>query len=520
MSHNEAVVIRVRRCARRPRVQRHRVDVVAVLGDVDRRLGEPRHRLRGRDRAGRELHAARPRPRRRCAPHLDGRLQRAPAGSRRGRRALDLPAHHRAAAVARDAAPQPPHVPAACPSSTSRCQLLGEWGIEPTQKLTEHATRSASTACSTARATSPSSAACSRTRASRSTSTSDDGETKLVLADAPQDERRARAAHRLPRPAQRRRQREHVTEVRVGRRVRPGQVHACAITTTAGRRATSSLASAAAARRRGEARALPLHARRVPVRERQGRGTPARRRQGQVPHATRPRATRSRSGASTPSAATRARSSASRPTCIDLAPGTVLAILDHPQRELGDDKKLLGHRVDARRARSTGDWTPPVRGAQRRRGLSARRCGTPKPKVARRRERDRGRARRRGDPHRRVRPRARPLPLGSREQDGRQQLVLDPREPALGRRRLRRHQPAAHRAGGASSTSSAAIPTGRSIVGPRLHQPAEDALQAAREQDAERLEEQLVARRPAATTRSCSRTRPAASSSACAPRGT
>ena len=44
---------------------------------------------------------------------------------------------------------------------------------------------------------------------------------------------------------------------------------------------------------------------------------------------------------------------------------------------------------------------------------------------------------------------ARAVPLGPLGSDGREQLVLDPREPAVGRRRLRGDEPAARRAGGA-----------------------------------------------------------------------
>jgi len=64
---------------------------------------------------------------------------------------------------------------------------------------------------------------------------------------------------------------------------------------------------------------------------------------------------------------------------IDLAPGTVMRVLDHPQREVGDDKKLLvlESRIDARvneemsplTARSVAPTSP-----------TARLCGSPSPR--------------------------------------------------------------------------------------------------------------------------------------------
>ena len=202
---------------------------------------------------------------------------------------------------------------------------------------------------------------------------------------------------------------------------------------------------------------------------------------------------------------------------VDLAPGTVMRVLDHPAREVGDQKKLLvlESRIDGR---VDGEPLPPVRGPRRRPAVP------PAPPAgeaegAGRGVRYRRRAPGRGDPHRRVRARARAVPLGPPGPARPEELVLDPRQPAVGRRGLRREQPAAHRSGGHRRLPRRRPRPPRDHR-PRLHQPAEDALQAPGAEDPERLEEQLVAHQRGIQRGSCSRTPPAASSSTCAPRRT
>ena len=200
----------------------------------------------------------------------------------------------------------------------------------------------------------------------------------------------------------------------------------------------------------------------------------------------------------------------------------------HPGGGLPDDEppaggsqpgqQALHHRVRDRRDadRRVADARD---GALRRRAVSARHPKTPKPIISGPPERDRRRPRRRGDPHRRVRPRARPVPLGPRGAVGREQLVLDARQPGLGRPRLRHDQPPAHRAGGDRRLPRAAIPIGRSSSAastPTL-QKTPYKLPDNKTQSGWKSNSSPAA---TATTRSCSRTRRARSSSACRPRRT
>ena len=128
---------------------------------------------------------------------------------------------------------------------------------------------------------------------------------------------------------------------------------------------------------------------------------------------------------------------------------------------------------------------------------------------------------RRRDLHRQVRPREGAVPLGPLRQEGREQLVLDPRVAAVGRQGLGRGLDAAHRPGG-----DRRLPRRRSRPAdhhrPRLQRRADAALRAAGEQDAERIKSaQLEGRRRRRTsTRSGSRTRRARSRSSSTPRRT
>ena len=84
----------------------------------------------------------------------------------------------------------------------------------------------------------------------------------------------------------------------------------------------------------------------------------------------------------------------------------------------------------------------------------------------------------RGDLHRQVRPREGAVPLGPRGQEGREQLVLDPRVAAVGRQGLGLGVDPAHRPGG-----DRRLPRGRSRPAdhhrPRLQRRADAAVRAA-----------------------------------------
>ncbi len=112
-------------------------------------------------------------------------------------------------------------------------------------------------------------------------------------------------------------------------------------------------------------------------------------------------------------------------------------------------------------------------------------------------DRGRRRAGRRGDLHRQVRPGEGAVPLGPARQEGREQLVLDPRVAPVGRQELGRDRDAAHRPG-----SDRRLPRRRSRSAdhhrPRLQRRADAAVRPAGEQDAVgRQEPQLEGRRPA-----------------------
>ena len=93
----------------------------------------------------------------------------------------------------------------------------------------------------------------------------------------------------------------------------------------------------------------------------------------------------------------------------------------------------------------------------------------------------------RGDLHRQVRPREGAVPLGSRGQEGREQLVLDPRLAAVGRQGLGLGVDSAHRPGG-----DRRLPRRRSRSAdhhrPRLQRRADAALRAAGRRRRERRE--------------------------------
>ena len=102
----------------------------------------------------------------------------------------------------------------------------------------------------------------------------------------------------------------------------------------------------------------------------------------------------------------------------------------------------------------------------------------------------------RGDLHRQVRPREGAVPLGPARQEGREQLVLDPRVAPVGGQELGRDRDATHRAG-----SHRRFPRRRSRSAdhhrPRLQRRADAAVRPAGEHDAVgRQEPQLEGRRP------------------------
>ena len=116
----------------------------------------------------------------------------------------------------------------------------------------------------------------------------------------------------------------------------------------------------------------------------------------------------------------------------------------------------------------------------------------------------------RGDPHRRARPREGPVPLGPAGQEGRQELVLDPREPDLGRAGAGARCTSRASARRCSSTSSRAIPTARSSSAASTTAPTSPpyALPANKTQSTHQV--QLHRPAAAAPTSSASRTRRAA----------
>jgi type VI secretion system secreted protein VgrG len=157
-----------------------------------------------------------------------------------------------------------------------------------------------------------------------------------------------------------------------------------------------------------------------------------------------------------------------RSNCLELRAGAVLSLSNHP---IADKfKKLLLTNVRTILGESESEAVVSAGRRERRRLLPAR-ADHPPPQHLRRRVRDRRRPRGRDHPLRRVRPRARPVPLGSLWQDGRAVLLLGPGEPAVGRRRLRHGQPAAHRPGGARELPRRQ-PRGAGDRRPHLHQPA------------------------------------------------
>ena len=112
----------------------------------------------------------------------------------------------------------------------------------------------------------------------------------------------------------------------------------------------------------------------------------------------------------------------------------------------------------------------------------------------------------RGDLDRQVRPHQGALPLGPRGHGRREELLLDPGHPGVGRKELGLLVPAPHRAGGGGL-----VPGGR--PGPasgdrqRLQRRADGALRAARTKQTQGTVKSNAPRAAAASTRSASRTR-------------
>ena len=170
------------------------------------------------------------------------------------------------------------------------------------------------------------------------------------------------------------------------------------------------------------------------------------------------------------------RSARSRPTRVDKRSVALRHELDRPRarRRLLDRAATLTPSSPSGRGSSSpssriegtpgGEWRMAGQRGVRRRALPPAAARRPSPSP-RRAERDGRRPGGAGDPHRRVRPGARPVPLGSRGKDRRRQLVLDPREPGLGGHRLRHDQPPARRSGGAGRLPRRAIRISRSSSG-------------------------------------------------------
>ena len=159
-------------------------------------------------------------------------------------------------------------------------------------------------------------------------------------------------------------------------------------------------------------------------------------------------------------------------------------------------------------ARGDQRGSAPARAGDEHRGLARRRvvrvgahrvrlgalpadAEDPQARRRRRPDRHRGRPRRAGDPHRRVRARTRPVPVGPAGHVRRALVVLDPRLARLGRHRLRHARPAPHRAGGAHRLPAGGPGPARG-GGARLQRDPAGAVQAAGPQDAEHLEERLL----------------------------
>ncbi|MEZ4312211.1 MAG: phage late control D family protein [Polyangiaceae bacterium] len=262
--------------------------------------------------------------------------------------------------------------------------LLGEWGIEPVQRISgtykkrKYRVQYGETDF----------AFLSRMLEDAGISfffETEGAETQMILHDAPQS-----ASVRDPAIAFRDNpsdaDMEHVTEVRVGRRVRPG-TYTLRDATTAGRRATSCSRQRRARQAWRESSSATAYAGRLPLRERQGRRHAERRRQGNAAptRARPPRSRRSgskRSGPSrAPSPSTRARSIC-RPASWRLprslragsAPATLIL-----SRSRGAARRHVGRHCEAV---SADAYRPPM--------------DTPKPKVVGVEERDRRRPRGRG----------------------------------------------------------------------------------------------------------------------------
>ena len=107
-------------------------------------------------------------------------------------------------------------------------------------------------------------------------------------------------------------------------------------------------------------------------------------------------------------------------------------------------------------------------------------------------------------------------------QEGREQLLLDSRLPALGRQELGRDVDSPHRPGSRSSTSSKATPTGPLITGRVYNADQKPSLHAARRPDRQHLQVAAAPRAaaPTITTKSASKTRRAANRSSSTPKKT
>ncbi len=140
--------------------------------------------------------------------------------------------------------------------------------------------------------------------------------------------------------------------------------------------------------------------------------------------------------------------------CIRFTPGFVFTLTDHTRD--AENRAYLHHARPPPRRPAPDDGGPGLRGAgllqhlpvpAERRALSPRATHAA-PHDQGRADGHRHRPRRGGGAHRRARPREGPVPLGPSRQEGRLELLLDPRQPDLGRRGLRRDVDPAHRTRG------------------------------------------------------------------------
>ena len=416
-------------------------------------------------------------------------------------------------ALAPHAAPRLPHLPAPRHPRHRRPRARASGASRPRGRSTAGATRSSSTRCSTARATTPSSAACWRRRASPSPSR------RRRRRHPARARRRARTRRRPDARAALRRQPQHGRPRGVRHRAPPlarGPPRRVHLRDYDFRRPSFALFGEAREARRagGPVRAVPLPARRVP-RSRARRAATRPSPTTAASPATTSASAKTAPGARSPAERVGRRSVSFRTSILDLAPGVGVLGGGPPAR-----RSLAAARASSCSSQTIegaidGEWTmrgravfadapyapplvtpkPPVDGVQ-----SATVVGPPGEEIH-------------TDEFGRVRVQ---FPWDREGKNDDQQLVLDPREPGLGGHRASAcstSRASGRRCSSASSKATRTSPSSWAASSTRRTRSPTSCPSTRRGAPGR------AAPRRAATgsTRSCSRTSPATSSSTCRP---